>query len=567
MEEGEEPPHSPNWKHVNCRVVEMNVELPLMKEHMGSIEESLEATRKMQVEMLGKLDNIAGNYRAPSPHSSGEVEDLRREIEHLQKRRADPFKLKIPDPKPFSSDRNAKDVENFLWDIEHYFRVSHVPHHDKVSVATMYLVRDTKLWWRSRVELNRAVGRNPIQEWVVLKRELKSIKTWAQTELRGQNFRTFSAAFAAADALVDLKPGNTNVAASSGTNNKWKCWNGNKLGSGGCFTCGGPHFTRDCPKKGKLGAMVAEEPVAEKVDEDVPIRAMVDTGTTHNFVSEEATKKLNLPLFDCTSLMKAVNSDALVAKGSVHGVNVQVSSWKGKTKLIVVTLDDFKLILGNEFIRKAKASVMPYLSGMFIGDEDGPCFVKGVPSPSQSNHVGCDFERNLEFCSALQVRNLVAKGKPIFLAALVEISPDKSVEGYWWGVVQDAHPIAFESPKLKGAEERYTTHEKEMLAVVHCLMIWRVYLLGTKFVVKTNNVANTYFKTQPKLSPKQARRQEFLGEYDFEWEHKPSRHSVVPDALSRRFHELVAALTAVESNFTAKVRTVVVGDASDPMRC
>ncbi|KAK4403129.1 Transposon Ty3-I Gag-Pol polyprotein [Sesamum angolense] len=42
------------------------------------------------------------------------------------------------------------------------------------------------------------------------------------------------------------------------------------------------------------------------------------------------------------------------------------------------------------------------------------------------------------------------------------------------------------------------------------------YLLGTKFAVVTNNVANMYFKTQRKLSRKQARWQEFLGEFDFD---------------------------------------------------
>lgn len=38
-----------------------------------------------------------------------------------------------------------------------------------------------------------------------------------------------------------------------------------------------------------------------------------------------------------------------------------------------------------------------------------------------------------------------------------------------------------------------------MLVVIR-LQVWRVYLLGTPFVIKTNNVANTYFATQKKLS-------------------------------------------------------------------
>ena len=66
-------------------------------------------------------------------------------------------------------------------------------------------------------------------------------------------------------------------------------------------------------------------------------------------------------------------------------------------------------------------------------------------------------------------------------------------------------PFDFESRKLKNVELRYSTHEKEMTAVIHCLEVWKHYLLGTRFTVVTDNVANTYFKTQKKLSPKQAR--------------------------------------------------------------
>jgi hypothetical protein len=88
-----------------------------------------------------------------------------------------------------------------------------------------------------------------------------------------------------------------------------------------------------------------------------------------------------------------------------------------------------------------------------------------------------------------------------------------------------------------------------MLAVIHCLLVWRVYLLGTKFTVRTDNVANTFFHSQKKLSPKQARWQEFLQEYDFMWEHKPGRHNLVADALSRKsVDETVAALSRVESD-------------------
>ena len=92
-------------------------------------------------------------------------------------------------------------------------------------------------------------------------------------------------------------------------------------------------------------------------------------------------------------------------------------------------------------------------------------------------------------------------------------------------LVQEGHPVAFESQKLNAAEQRYNAHEKEMIAVIHCLETWKHYLMETQFVVVTDNVANTFFKTQKKLTAKQAQWQEFLADFDFVWVHKPGRHN------------------------------------------
>ncbi|KAG8376249.1 hypothetical protein BUALT_Bualt09G0043400 [Buddleja alternifolia] len=143
-----------------------------------------------------------------------------------------------------------------------------------------------------------------------------------------------------------------------------------------------------------------------------------------------------------------------------------------------------------------------------------------------------------------------------------EVQTDASDRAIGGVLVQDKHPIAFESRKLKDAEMRYSTHEKEMTGVIHCLDAWKHYLLGTKFTVVTDNVANTYFKTQKKLTPKQARWQEFLGEYDFDWVHRPGKHNDVADALSRKaVEEYVAALTLIESDFLERIRESSQNDA------
>ena len=79
--------------------------------------------------------------------------------------------------------------------------------------------------------------------------------------------------------------------------------------------------------------------------------------------------------------------------------------------------------------------------------------------------------------------------------------------------------MEFESKKQNSAKQRYSTHKKEMTVVVHCLQQWRHYLLSGIFTVVTDNVTNTFFKNQKKLSLRLARWQEFLAEFNINWLH------------------------------------------------
>ncbi|KAL0389021.1 UNVERIFIED_CONTAM: hypothetical protein Scaly_0259200 [Sesamum calycinum] len=54
-------------------------------------------------------------------------------------------KVKVHDPKPFGSARSAKELENFLWDMETYFQAVCIPEAEKVSITNMYLTGDAKL--------------------------------------------------------------------------------------------------------------------------------------------------------------------------------------------------------------------------------------------------------------------------------------------------------------------------------------------------------------------------------------------------------------------------------------
>lgn len=45
---------------------------------------------------------------------------------------------------------------------------------------------------------------------------------------------------------------------------------------------------------------------------------------------------------------------------------------------MIVMLDDFDIILGNDFFGKAKIALMPHLGGVLIWDEIKPCFAPAL---------------------------------------------------------------------------------------------------------------------------------------------------------------------------------------------
>nr|GEU90613.1 hypothetical protein [Tanacetum cinerariifolium] len=101
-------------------------------------------------------------------------------------------------------------------------------------------------------------------------------------------------------------------------------------------------------------------------------------------------------------------------------------------------------------------------------------------------------------------------------------------------LMQDGHPIAFESQKLNKTERKYMVKEKEMTAVVYCLRIWRDYLLGSRFVIKTDYISMSYNQNQKELSPKQARWQDFLAEFDYQLEYKSEKERLEHDPLAKK---------------------------------
>ncbi|XP_070032939.1 uncharacterized protein [Nicotiana tomentosiformis] len=115
-----------------------------------------------------------------------------------------------------------------------------------------------------------------------------------------------------------------------------------------------------CPiaKKGKNKANGRTPPHQEStvmfIDMKVngkPIRAMIDTGATHNYLALTHVECLGLVVGKGKGRVKAINSPPQPVGGITKDVPVKLGPYEGKFNLRVVIIDDFELIVGLEFLR------------------------------------------------------------------------------------------------------------------------------------------------------------------------------------------------------------------------
>jgi hypothetical protein len=94
-------------------------------------------------------------------------------------------------------------------------------------------------------------------------------------------------------------------------------------------------------------------------------------------------------------------------------------------------------------------------------------------------------------------------------------------------------PAGFHSRAFNPAEENYSTHDKEMLAIIDCLKKFEPHLTGIRFDILTDHAPLTHWQTQTEMSPRQIRWNETLTRFDANIQHIPGISNPAADALSR----------------------------------
>ena len=102
--------------------------------------------------------------------------------------------------------------------------------------------------------------------------------------------------------------------------------------------------------------------------------------------------------------------------------------------------------------------------------------------------------------------------------------------------VIDGHEcvVSYASRVLSRSERKYCATRREMLALVWAVHIFRPYLYGKRFTLRTDHNCLKWLHNFKEPEGQVARWLEALAEYDYEVVHRPGKQHQNADALSRK---------------------------------
>ncbi|KAF8405656.1 hypothetical protein HHK36_007732 [Tetracentron sinense] len=112
------------------------------------------------------------------------------------------------------------------------------------------------------------------------------------------------------------------------------------------------------------------------------------------------------------------------------------------------------------------------------------------------------------------------------------IESDASGIGIGVVLMQEGRPLAFTNKTLSPLHLKMSVYDKEMLAVAHAVTKWRPYLIGRRFLIRTDHRSLKYLLEQRISSMEQQKWVTKLLGYDYEIVYKKGVENLVADALS-----------------------------------
>jgi hypothetical protein len=97
--------------------------------------------------------------------------------------------------------------------------------------------------------------------------------------------------------------------------------------------------------------------------------------------------------------------------------------------------------------------------------------------------------------------------------------------------------LAFSNKQISEKNLGKSIYKKEILSILHTVDLWRPYLLGQHFQIKTDHQSLKYFLEQRLSSLEQHKWVTKLFGYEYEIIYKKIKDNVVVDALSKKYED------------------------------
>ncbi|EOY03061.1 Uncharacterized protein TCM_017485 [Theobroma cacao] len=334
---------------LDARLSRVKLTVGDMRDRLDVQEEHLEELNGLDEELKGKvhemvremLENVAeqnSQLESMVEILQHELEDLRAEVRAARAEGGyevaarSEVRLEVPKPKELRCKRDAKEIDNFLWGLEQYFKVTGISTDDhQMTAASMYLGDTALLWWRHRCD--DRLGGAPVLTWVDFQTELRKqlYPKYAMDEARGKLL---------AEGLIDYSRLDKDRTESAKPKDKGKGWEDKgKQSRVGSSTqrwqaSQGAHVCRHGDGRSASGGLGGHE--------------------------EQAAAKLGIKVDSTESWVKTVNSKWVLTKGIVKVIDVQLGEWHGTEDIEVIQMDDYEVVMRLYFLEQIQALLVPY---------------------------------------------------------------------------------------------------------------------------------------------------------------------------------------------------------------
>lgn len=120
------------------------------------------------------------------------------------------------------------------------------------------------------------------------------------------------------------------------------------------------------------------------------------------------------------------------------------------------------------------------------------------------------------------------------------------VQSFCNGVDHTWQPLCFFLRKLSETEKKYSTYDRELLAIFTTVKYFRLMIEGNQFIIFTDHKVITYAFSQKmvKFTPRQSRNLDFIVKFSKDIRHISGKNNTVADALFRV--ETIAAPSPID---------------------